>query len=588
MSRSVSSRFLITTAEEASWNADRPIAFLGEWCRQTARRAVWQPLDATVLPYHWDDRDKFFRDYQFLEGIYERILSQMSQRLGHLHSVTENVRYWRIIIGPWLRYFVDAVFDRWESVRTAAESGHVDDTWVLCYELIDWVPADFQEFYSQFTGDGWNHIVFAECIRSLGVPHMARDKMLRPRVAHSAEPNRIVESARAVLDLYGQALPVRLNGVALVTASISKRQLWRLQRALGQLPYLKSPVLDTRVGPSDSRQREMLAVHAGETPFGRLLDTLVPTWIPKAYVENFVELRNAALGKFPRNPKVIGTASAYQSDEGFKMWAAHHAMNRVPLVVVQHGGNMGIGRVHQSEDHQVRIADVFTSWGWTREGHDSVRPMPALKLADTTAIAENRGDILVTLGSYPRYFYCHYCVPAGGQVLEYVHQQIRFISAVSPELSASLRIRVDPAEFGWDIPELLMRAGFGASIELPSTRATLVDRLNGCRIAVSTYNGTVFLETLAANFPTLVFFDPSRCEIRVEAQPWMNRLREVGVLHDTPESAARALNTIGNNVLEWWHRSDVQDARGEFCHRYARSSIDWVGDWTSFFEQLQR
>lgn len=586
MSRLVRPGFLVTTAEESTWNTDEPILFLGEWCRRPMRHDLWQNLDAAMLPYHWDDRDKYFRDYQFLESRYERLLSYLSERLGAMHGLTTDVRHWRIIIGPWLRFFVDAIFDRYESVRSAYESGAVRDTWVLRYDLIDCVPADFQEFYSQFTGDGWNHIVFAECIRSIGLPHTVRDEALQPRPASGVAPDRIDQLATALLDVYGRVLPARLNKVVLVSGGIPKRQLSRLQCALGQLPYVKSPVLDTRFGRPDPRLRALLADHDGETPFERLLDMLIPAWIPRAYVENFTELRNTALAEFPRDPKVIATASAYQSDEGFKMWAANHAMKRVPLVVVQHGGNMGIGRFSQSEDHQLRIADVFTSWGWTREGYDAVQPMPALKLADMTVVADNRGDILITLASYPRYFYCHYCVPVAGQVLEYVHEQVRFMSAVSPEFSASLKLRLDLAEFGWDIPGLLTRAGFGASIE--STRATLADRLNGCRIAVSTYNATVFLETLAANFPTLVFFDPNRFEVRAEAQPMMNRLRQVGILHDTPECAARALNTIGNDVQEWWRRPAVQRAREEFCDQYARSSIDWVGDWKSFFERLQR
>lgn len=586
MSRSVSSRFLITTAEEASWNVERPIAFLGEWCRPPARRAVWQALDATVLPYHWDDREKFFRDYLLLEGVYERILAQLSRQLGRLHGVTENVRHWRIIIGPWLRFFIDAVFDRYESMRMAAESAGVDDTWVLRYDLTDWVPADFNEFYSQFTSDSWNHIVCAESIRSLALPHTMRDEGLRARPIAESPSNRVKQAARAALDAYAQVLPDRFNRVVFVDVGIPRRQLWRLQRALGQLPYLKSPVVRTPFGQPDQRRRELLGDHDGATPFERLLDPLLRAWIPRAYVENFSQLRAAALEAFPHDPRVIATGTAYQQNEGFKAWAAHHVMRGIPLVVVQHGGNMGIARFNQTEDHQVRIADAFTSWGWTRDGHASVQPMPSLKLADTKSVANNGGDVLVTLASYPRYFYCHYSIPAAGQVLEYVHDQIRFVGAVSAELSPSVKLRLDPSEFGWDIPGLLTRAGFGGSIE--PLLGELSDRLNGCRISVSTYNATVFLETLAANFPTLVFFDPNRFETRAEAQPMMNRLRQAGILHDTPEGAARALNAIGADVQEWWQGTEVQRARAEFCDQYARRSIDWACEWKSFIERLRR
>ena len=67
-------RFLVTTADERTWPADQPILFLGEWCRLYNRKNVWQNLDAEIVPYHWDDREKFHRDYIHLQDLYEELL----------------------------------------------------------------------------------------------------------------------------------------------------------------------------------------------------------------------------------------------------------------------------------------------------------------------------------------------------------------------------------------------------------------------------------------------------------------------------------------------------------------------------------
>ena len=60
------SRFLVTTALEKTWPDDpkTPVLFLGEWCRLFTRKERWSKMNATVLPYHWDDRHKLFNDYQ--------------------------------------------------------------------------------------------------------------------------------------------------------------------------------------------------------------------------------------------------------------------------------------------------------------------------------------------------------------------------------------------------------------------------------------------------------------------------------------------------------------------------------------------
>lgn len=45
-------RYLITTADERTWKFDRPVIFLGEWCRIYDRKHIWQGMDAIVAaPY---------------------------------------------------------------------------------------------------------------------------------------------------------------------------------------------------------------------------------------------------------------------------------------------------------------------------------------------------------------------------------------------------------------------------------------------------------------------------------------------------------------------------------------------------------
>ena len=45
-------RYLITTTNEDNWKFDRPVLFLGEWCRIYDRRHVWGKMDATTAePY---------------------------------------------------------------------------------------------------------------------------------------------------------------------------------------------------------------------------------------------------------------------------------------------------------------------------------------------------------------------------------------------------------------------------------------------------------------------------------------------------------------------------------------------------------
>ena len=65
--------YLVTTGLEDTWpESGKSIVFLGEWCRLYSRKHHWANIDAEVLPYHWNDRNKLYKDYQYLLKLYER------------------------------------------------------------------------------------------------------------------------------------------------------------------------------------------------------------------------------------------------------------------------------------------------------------------------------------------------------------------------------------------------------------------------------------------------------------------------------------------------------------------------------------
>ena len=98
--------------------------------------------------------------------------------------------------------------------------------------------------------------------------------------------------------------------------------------------------------------------------------------------------------------------------------------------------------------------------------------------------------------------------------------------------------------------------------------------------------GTPFLESFAANFPTIIFWNPYFSELRDSAKPYFDELREVSILHDNPKSAAIKVNEVYEDPMAWWGSPDVQMARENFCRRFAWTSPDWISDWKKEFEKL--
>ncbi len=146
-------RTLITTADERSWpkNKTEPVLFLGEWCKRYSRKHIWENMDFEVASYHWDDREKLFSDYQYLQELYEKLLANLSETLNQIHGVDHSPRYWRILIGPWLGCFIQALFDRWFMLKEAIDQAEIVKCRVLAREPLALVPNDMEHFYTHHT-----------------------------------------------------------------------------------------------------------------------------------------------------------------------------------------------------------------------------------------------------------------------------------------------------------------------------------------------------------------------------------------------------------------------------------------------------
>ena len=99
--------FLICTADKRFWKKDVPVVFLGEWCRLYADHQLLSKMNTEILDYRWRDRTLFKTDWSYLQGFYIRCLEDVADWLNAVHGMKWGLRSWEILVGPWLRYFIE-------------------------------------------------------------------------------------------------------------------------------------------------------------------------------------------------------------------------------------------------------------------------------------------------------------------------------------------------------------------------------------------------------------------------------------------------------------------------------------------------
>lgn len=576
--------FLITTADERSWKIDENILFLGEWCKLFSRKHIWNDLNYKTLPYHWDDRRKYYEDYIYLSEVYQQYVNEIAQSLNAIHGINYSVRYWKIVIGPWLRFFIDAVYDRYSSIKSVIGTKLITSTLIMSSDIINWIPKDYNQFYKSFTTDQWNHMIYSEIIKIMDVlPYELIDQKNNPDYNFNKKNNyRIFSKLKnSMVNTYARILPDQFNSIFFTSSYFDLKNLIKLQLKLGQLPYLSGPVIEIKDIVVNKNLRKQLKLNLQKNEFGRILDLIIPMQIPKCYIEGFDQTIALVKKYYPKQVRSIYTANSYSHDDVFKVWAGYQVEKNKKLFIGQHGGNLGVCSWSQREDHQIEVSDKYFSWGWMDEKYDNIKPISASKLLKmkNKIDANISGDILSVLPSLPRYFYCSFSMPIAAQFLDCIDGQIELTKLLSAKSLKQYKIRLDSTDFGWDTLERFDNSGLIDNIDMKNIK--LIDRIKESKLCVVPHNATVFLETFISNFPTILFWNPKYYEIRKSAQPYYDELHEVGILHYSAESAAETLNKISDDPMKWWTQDNIQSAKDQFCENYAYVSDNWLEEWSN-------
>lgn len=579
---------LATTADRSFWKEDERMLFLGQWCLLYADKAIWSGLDYEVMEYPFDDRQRLYEAYCYLQGVYDRLMPKVAGVLNEIHKTDHGDRFWEIVAGYWFLEYIEVLYERYICLKSACESFPVSGTRVMS-ESFYLTPDDTCHFDDLYKGDSYNAQLYSQIIRHLRLVDFEEVKDggggvdYRPFSRRKAWVSTLKQAVKWL-----SFIPSRWNRYFLISTYLPPTLLLKLSLRLKIFPLLDSPRFPVKFKQElDRRSRNKLLDISGIDEFEQLVIQTLPVNFPKIYLENYGAAH--ALGErfFPKKVAVIATALAFASNDVFKIWCARQVEGGVPYAILQHGGSYGCARWNSSEDYETRVADKYLTYGWDDGEKKNVQPFFMNRLPYVESGAKNwskDGCILWVLASFPRYSYSMYSVPVGPQFLDYLDEQSMFIKSLCPEARDLVKCRPYMHDYGWSDLERIKESG--CEFKMADTSVSMWRQLRSSRLFIGTFNATAFLEAFVANVPTIMYWNPSHWEIREEARPYFDRLHDAGILHYSPESAADKVNLILGDTIGWWSQPHIQQVRSMFCDRFARTAKNEVDEWVKMISRL--
>ncbi|MDO8603560.1 MAG: LIC12162 family protein [Candidatus Omnitrophota bacterium] len=580
---------LATTNIVDFWDLETRQIFLGPWCLtgKTAMELI-KGRDYKIADSPWKPEFKIKEAADYCRRIYIELLPQLSESLNNAHQESYPLKYWQVLLGPWLLYFIEVFYDRYKRIEKVFELFPDFYTYALPIEEGMLASFDTYDFHAEKVNEDYYNlklfslIAHEVCRPNIIVKEYKEKPSMYEYSIKSSWKRKLFNGLLESLDIFFKSPIVLCDMYHL---SPYDRALLKLKGGFKTVRFIffesiRENILENKYSPEIRSKIELKGV---SDRFQFLLYKILPEAIPMCYMENYKFYRGSIKGiKNIDSVKITGSAIGWYFNERFKFFAAERASAGASLVDFQHGGGYGISLIVPHEAISLE-KDIFYTWGWGSKNANKTKPLPSphlSKLKDT--YSPRLDNILFISNTIPRY---HFWFDNGlfpEDMSKYFEDQKIFFDALPEKMRNKILCRLYTYDYGWNESDVLKEICPGAKV---ISNGRLVEWMKKARLTIIDNSHTSFIEALTINTPSIFYWDHKVRLMRPEVERYFDLLREVGILFKDPLSAAKKAKDVFASPLDWWLKNDIQNARLEFCRQYAYARKDWMKIWV---EELSR
>lgn len=574
--------YLITTSDERTWKFDRPVLFLGDWCRLYNRRHIWQNMDAVVSKPYGLELSKKNADFQNVKKLEENLFPKLCDLLNKHHLTKHNYKFWSILIGHWFRHFVNLVVNKVNTLENCLNSYEISGVTIFQNNDYSLATLDFRSAIRAIDDERWNRVLndnilthFKDLDISIEVIKEQDDFDVFPGFLSKIDNHKrslrdnILNICKKFYFKLSRRLVKKTDALIIGTYLPSIEEI-KLELALGQWPQMWSRSKYEKVINPNRLLRENLKKKIlcnSNNTIENILCSLLFELIPINYLEGFRDLKEIIKKQqWPSSPKFIFTSNNFHTDEIFKFYSAIKTENNSKYYIGQHGNNYYTmkNRFPRIEE---KIADKFFTWGW-KNNLKNFKPAFIFKTAGKKEMKHNsEGGLLLVetslnlrLTTWNTY----------DDFKEYFDDQKKFVNLLTQLPRQFLTIRLDPSYKNKRTFEDLRWFDFDSSLKIDLGESKIEKLIKDSRLVIHSYDSTGFLETISQNIPTLAFWQNNFDHLRENVKSDYQSLVDAGIIHLSPKSAADKVNEIWEDVDGWWSQNQLQDTVKNFCNIYAK------------------
>ena len=581
-------RLIVSCLEKISESDLTQSKFLGVWCFKGREYEFqeWEKLDFLDAPYSDIEQIKNAENTILLSS--KIIQNDLVNMLNKYHGINKPSAFWSPIITSWTMTGLMLIHSHYARLMKNLEKG----VWSVC--LINDKVRPTIETTADLTrlaqkDDYFNYWIVSRLIEKLQRKNIKISYIHEEfnTGANNESHNSITLIRRfiSVVSYFVELYGLKIKGVVFYDLK-GINLLDRIYLTIRSKKNKKKLNLtDNKICHNiDQKTDEFEIFDTLDNDFSRLAKDILFQLIPKEFFSSSIKGQGLPLAE----RTILGPVQFYDLTAQVAVGNSLIA-NKNKLVGVQHGAAYGTYKVYPIvSEIEYKHCHMFITWGW--ESHSSYKlnsyplPSPYLSKYYNSHVKKNN-EFIIMLS--PNFYYNDFrlgCILKKNHVIKRTENIIDLLYVLEKEIVKTTFFR---PFFSVDnqYPQLQVLINSFPNIGIIKGSA-IDERLKKCRLVLTDLPSTTFFLAMAMNIPGIYYWDQKAFPESEQSVEYFNILRQNGILFDDYLSAAIMINSVWNDIDEWWMSDQVQHARNIFLNKYALCSKNWRKEWLEFINDL--
>ena len=557
---------LVLDTNPGNWPKKYNRFFLGYWCLENLKNSFKNLSSFKILDHEQEKNDNEIDNYVKLQDdICKNIVKDITKQLNKLHNKKYSEKFWTIIVGPWLKIFVGIILERYSSLEYALKKKKFDKIILANYKNFDFSCENLTDFENKISKNynSWNLYFYTRIFEYLKININIKKIKIKNNIINNEESSPKLQIKRILSKLL--RIFMREKDSFIFDNPFSFYKNIKFYYFLKLIPQINIEPSYVRV-KSDKNLRGKLNFKKSKAhKIEKFIRHILPEIIPTDSVENFSNLDKICENiNWPKKPKLIFALHSYQQNEIFKLWAAKKIEHNSLYVVAQHGGSYFTSK-HVTYLPEFTTCDKFISWGNPK----IKKCLPLFNFRTIGQVNVNNRKKIFFFSSWMHNMRAR-SFPEYKVNLDANITMSNVMRGIDVKYKKEIIIRINKFNLkkleNKIIKEILFKKKDEYKIDdFQFSKKEIYEK---SKIVIHLSNSTGFLETLAANVPSVIII-PNLNWIQKNAKKDFVELKKAKILFFDPKKLSGHINKYYEDTDKWWNSKMTISARNKFIKKYS-------------------